>query len=222
MDNDYPKYGDPNFSFIDDMKRRLGNAKDIMLEPPQQLPEGDYSMLPNEYMAGQGLGKLFRAYQAVLPDPVNVAPEGMEPRYMDTTGFMGTVKFPKLGKALGNVAAETKAVEPVIKEAGPMMKKYGSAVGNELPSDMSLLDRIKLAKERSGPIRQVETFEQAVNSKEMDRLKNLPKDYFDRARRIANENSLQKNQESVQRILDNYKNDPEKYEQLKKMMLGGE
>lgn len=237
-DNNYPKYGDPNFSFIDDMKRRLGNAKDIMLEPTEEQPEGDYSMLPNQYMAGQGLGKVFRAYQALMPDPVRITPtdeqiskmnpnmqalyKNMEPMYMDPMAFIGSVKFPKVGKALGSVAGEAKAAGNVAKEVGPMVKKYGSAIGNELPAEMSMIDRIKLAKERSGPIRQTETFEQAANSAEMEKLKNLPKNYFDKVRQVANEKSFQKSQENVQNILDLYKDNPEKLEQFKRILRGEE
>jgi hypothetical protein len=216
-DNNYPKYGDPNFSFIDDMKRRLGNAKDVMLEPPEQLPEDDSSMLPNQYLAGQGLGKMYRAYQALLPDPVRITPtqdqisklnpemqnlyKDRPPMYMDPLAMIGSVKFPKVGKAIGSAQ----------KEVTPMIKKYGNAVGNELPADMSMMDRIKLAKERSGPIRQMETFEQAANSKELERLRNLPKDYFDKAREKASNNYFNE-------LLEKYKNDPERLEELKKLL----
>lgn len=226
--NNYPKYGDPNFSFIEDMKRRFGNAKDIMLEPPEQLPEGDYSMLPNEYMSGQGLGKMFRAYQSLMPDPVKITPSPdeiskMNPQmqkiykdlpdmYMDPMSVVGSMKFPKIGKTIKSPA----------KPPTPMIDRYGSAIGNELPADMSLIDRIKLAKERSGPIRQVETFEQAANSQEMQRLKNLPKNYFEKASQKASENAIKRNEESMQKILELYKDDPEKFEALKKLMEGGE
>lgn len=233
-DDNYPKYGDPNFSFIDDMKRRFGNAKDIMLEPTEEQPEGDYSMLPNQYMAGQGLGKVFRAYQALMPDPIRITPseeqiskmnphmqamyKNMEPMYMDPMGFVGSIKFPKVGKAIGGLAGEASAAQNVAKEVGPMVKKYGAAVGNELPAEMSMMDRIKLAKERSGPIRQTETFEQAANAKDMERYKNMPKNYFDKARQTATNQMLEKNEERMQQILDNYKDDPEKFEALKRIL----
>jgi hypothetical protein len=187
-DNNYPKYGDPNFSFIDDMKRRLGNAKDVMLEPPEQLPEDDSSMLPNQYLAGQGLGKMYRAYQALLPDPVRITPtqdqisklnpemqnlyKDRPPMYMDPLAMIGSVKFPKVGKAIGSAQ----------KEVTPMIKKYGNAVGNELPADMSMMDRIKLAK-----------------------------DYFDKAREKASSNYFNE-------LLEKYKNDPERLEELKKLL----
>lgn len=129
-----------------------------------------------------------------------------------------------LGNQLDRVLPSKFANEigSVGKDISPLITRYKGMVNNELPSEMSLLDRIKLAKERSGPIRQTETFEQAANSQDMEKYKNMPKNFFDRARQNASQKIYDQNEASIQDMLNKNADNPERFEQLKRILRGEE
>jgi hypothetical protein len=65
--------------------------------------------------------------------------------------------------------------------------------GPNLPDDMSLLDRIKLATKRSG----VKAPEMEAAQAEREALRNQPKDYFDKVREKANQKIFDENEKKL-------------------------
>lgn len=74
-----------------------------------------------------------------------------------------------------------------------MIKKKATP---DLPSDMSLLDRIKLAAKRSG----VKAPEMEAAQAEREALRNQPKDYFDKARQKDTQRIFDENAKSIQEL----------------------
>ena len=65
--------------------------------------------------------------------------------------------------------------------------------GSELPEDMSLLERIKLAAKKSG----VKAPEMEAAQAEREALRNRPKDYFDKARSKDTQRILEENEKKI-------------------------
>jgi hypothetical protein len=103
-------------------------------------------------------------------------------------------KYPEISKRIldnsGKVSMEGSVIGKAMGLDKPLSQVYGKAIGNELPAEMSMMDRIRLAKERSGPIRQTATFEQALREQEAAKYASSKKDFFDKARQKATENDM--------------------------------
>jgi len=91
-------------------------------------------------------------------------------------------------KSLGFLGRELGAIAPQMAEKKIAQKLAQKAANKNplgLPDEMSLIDRIKIAKQNSGNIRQVPTFEQQANAEQLEKWKSQGKNFFEKARNKA-------------------------------------
>lgn len=95
---------------------------------------------------------------------------------------MGTLQTPEIGALSKLAGAGEQAGVGIAENAG------ATAVDNA-PQEMSLYDRIQLAKQKSNV--QVEpTFEQAANEQLKQQYANQPKNFFDNSRVVASQKGI--------------------------------
>lgn len=104
-------------------------------------------------------------------------------------------------KSLGFLGREMGTVIPQMAEKKLGQKLMGKALNKNplgLPDEMSLLDRIKLAKQNSGNIKQVPTFEQQANAEQLEKWKSQGKNFFQKAKDKATDQMMEELKKKLQ------------------------